>query len=311
MNSLVSIYSVPWDLTTTFRSGTANAPDMIHSVIHQLDDYHPFHSSPIEFSFHPVHPQILKSQQSLFSKSRYIMPKLNKNESLSDKESLDLNQINHAHERLHELVFEDTYRLINSNAPLILCGGEHGVGLGYLNALAKIHSSFSILHIDAHMDCRVQYFGFDFSHASTISHYSQIDSVSSISQVGIRDYSFEEMEFQKHSNVTFHHFLDYDIHQKMFQGKLWHDICLDISSTLTEHVFISLDVDGLMPYLAHNTGTPVPGGITYNQLTYLLHKIHQQKNIIGAELVEVNSINHSVDHIFGSRLLHLLAGCVV
>ena len=311
MNSSVHVYSVPWDLTTSFRTGTANAPDMIQSVIHQLDDYHPFHNKPIEFSFHPVHPQILKSQQSLFSKSRFIISKLNHNKSLTPQDVTDLNQINYEHQNLHEFVFEDTYRLLKTNTPLILCGGEHGVGLGYLKALAKTYSSFSILHIDAHMDCRVQYFGFDFSHASTIAHYSQIDSVSSITQVGIRDYSFEELEFQKDAKVPFHHFFDYDIHQQLFQGKLWHDICLEISSSLSKHVFISLDVDGLMSYLAPNTGTLVPGGITYNQLIYLLDKVHERNDIIGAELVGVSSIKQSNDHIYGSRLLHLLAGCVV
>jgi len=39
--------------------------------------------------------------------------------------------------------------------------------------------------------------------------------------------------------------------------------------SLPDHVYISLDIDGLSPDLCPNTGTPVPGGLTFQQVDYL------------------------------------------
>ena len=74
----------------------------------------------------------------------------------------------------------------------------------------------------------------------------------------------------------------------MFEGVLWSDICDQIVATLSDNVFISLDVDGLMAYLCPTTGTPVPGGLSYNQLVYLLERVCGSRKVIGSELVEIN-----------------------
>ena len=48
-SSLVRVLSVPWDVTSTYRSGSHQSPRLIQSVMHQLDSNHPF--SDHEFSF--------------------------------------------------------------------------------------------------------------------------------------------------------------------------------------------------------------------------------------------------------------------
>ena len=284
----ISVVCVPWDVTSTFHSGSAQSPQRIESVMHQLDDSHPFSSNVFPVQFLSSNPAVSQLQDEFKASSKSIIDVLNQRGTLSELQVQQRDQINQASVQLNALVFNDVLPLLDS--PLILCGGEHGVGVGYIQALAKKHASFSILQLDAHMDCRVAYFGYAHSHASVMTHYASFNSVSSITQVGVRDYAKEECQFQEASSTDFHVFSDYEIHKKCFQGVSWYD--------------------GLMTYLCPSTGTPVPGGSSYNQSVYLLDQLTSMKTVIGAELVEVNTVlDNDWDATVGARLIHLLAGC--
>ena len=67
-----------------------------------------------------------------------------------------------------------------------------------------------------------------------------------------------------------------------------------------------------MPYLCPNTGTPVAGGLTYNQVSYFFEVLYHSHPIIGAELVEVSGkSNAQYDASIGAQLLQLMAGMLV
>ncbi|MFA7033765.1 MAG: arginase family protein, partial [Bacteroidales bacterium] len=68
----------------------------------------------------------------------------------------------------------------------------------------------------------------------------------------------------------------------------------------------SFDVDGLSPDLCPNTGTPVPGGLSYNQADYLLHRVASSREIIGFDLCEVGPGEDEWDANVGARLLFKL-----
>lgn len=307
-SSQIFVYSVPWDVTVTYRSGSHQSPGFIQSSMAQLDDQHPFSNHPIQLSFLPVNSAIVDLQYEYKPVSSSIIDTLNHQKDLTSRQQQQLADVNRASCELNQMVLNDIHPHMSS--PIILCGGEHGVGVGYIESLSKRYDSFSILQIDAHMDCRVQYFGYDYSHASVMTHYANHSAVSGITQVGIRDYASVETHFQAKSSTPFHVFSDYFLHQQLFQGQSWHVVCQHILGTLSECVFISLDVDGLMAYLCPATGTPVPGGVSYNQLVYLFELVSKTKHVIGAELVEVNSSSASDWNAdVGARLLFLLAGC--
>jgi agmatinase len=48
-----------------------------------------------------------------------------------------------------------------------------------------------------------------------------------------------------------------------------------------------LDIDGLDPAFAPGTGTPEPGGLTYQQVTDLIFAVGRCRKVIGADVVEV------------------------
>ena len=128
-----------------------------------------------------------------------------------------------------------------------------------------------------------------------------ITQLKKIVQVGIRDYSKEEAD-RVASEPRVIQFPWETITHRMFEGHSWEDICDDIIRSLPQKVHISLDVDGLDPSYCPHTGTPVPGGLSYDQMTYLLQQLHTKKKIIGFDLVEVG--DHQWDGNVGARLLY-------
>ena len=140
-----------------------------------------------------------------------------------------------------------------------------------------------------------------------MTHYSTTKGLESITQVGIRDYDVTEIEFQQSSNTVFNVFKDYDIHKRLFEGDNWRSICKDIIKLLPNNLFISLDIDGLSPELSPGTGTPAPGGISFNQCLYLLEMIIQEKTIIGAEVVEICNDHSDWGATVGARFLSIIA----
>ena len=81
-------------------------------------------------------------------------------------------------------------------------------------------------------------------------------------------------------------------------------------------MYISLDVDGLSIENCPNTGTPVPGGLSFSEVAYLLEAVKNAgKKIVGFDLVEVNpgenKTEDSIDSIVGMRLLYLLSGLML
>ena len=72
---------------------------------------------------------------------------------------------------------------------------------------------------------------------------------------------------------------------------------------------MSVDIDGLDPVLCPNTGTPVPGGLQFEELMYLLNQIKESgKQVIGFDLCEVAPGDSDWDGNVGARVLFQLCG---
>ena len=171
--------------------------------------------------------------------------------------------------------------------------------------------NFGVLQLDAHCDLRAGYLENDFSHASVMYHVSQMPSVKRLVQVGVRDYCEEEVDFIKNSQGKIKTFFDHEIKDQLFQGKSWQSLCKKIGNALPDKIYISFDIDVLTPDLCPNTGTPVPGGLSFEQVSYLFQTLHQMgKQIIGFDLVEIGKDTSSLkwDAKVASRILYQLCG---
>ena len=107
-----------------------------------------------------------------------------------------LKEVNAGSIFLNDWVYTQTKDLLDSGKLVVLLGGDHSTPFGYFKAIAEKHGSFGILQIDAHCDLRVCYENFKYSHASIMYNtIEEIPAVSTIVQVGIRDYCEEEWDY--------------------------------------------------------------------------------------------------------------------
>jgi agmatinase len=66
-----------------------------------------------------------------------------------------------------------------------------------------------------------------------------------------------------------------------------------ILDSLTEQVYITVDIDVFDPAFAPGTGTPEPGGLDWFQVTEILRRVCETKNVVGADIVEVSPLGGS------------------
>ena len=72
---------------------------------------------------------------------------------------------------------------------------------------------------------------------------------------------------------------------------------------LPQKVYISFDIDGLNPELCPNTGTPVPGGLSWYQTLNLFESVAKQRQIIGFDIMEFAPIEGFHAYDFAASLL--------
>ena len=314
--SEIVIIAVPWEVTVSYGSGASEGPEAILEASYQVDllhqEYPNLWKQGIFLDETPSH--WLTNSEVYKTKAQTIIEALENGISIENDPYLTqlLAEINAACLDLHTEVEQKVTHWLSKGKKVVLLGGDHSTPLGYYKALAKKYSSFGILHIDAHMDLRIGYEGFTYSHASIMYNALQLPEVSKIVQVGIRDFSEEEVGVIQNNSSKIKVFTDSDLKKHQFEGKTWQQQCDEIITQLPENVCISFDIDGLSPLFCPNTGTPVPGGLQYEQATYLLSKVAESnKKIIGFDLVEVAPSPTQTDDWdgnVGARLLFHLCG---
>jgi agmatinase len=310
---------VPWEVTVSYRNGTARGPEHIFESSLQVDLYDPDVADGWKKGFYmqPIDKNILKKSDYLRQCAELIISCLVEGGNVAENEQLSgkLREVNQGGAWLVDWVYQTTLDLLRKGKKVGLVGGDHSTPLGFVKALASIHDSFGILQIDAHADLRKAYEGFTYSHASIMYNVlEQVPQVSRLVQMGIRDYCDEELMLIRSNQRIATHF-DQDIRDRQFEGATWQQVCNDIIGDLPQKVYISFDIDGLDPKLCPNTGTPVPGGFDTAQIIYLLRQLHASgRELIGFDLNEVSTGEHSqdgIDSIVGARMLYKLCNYMV
>jgi agmatinase len=87
--------------------------------------------------------------------------------------------------------------LVHGKIPVML-GGEHSISLGAVQAMQEKYPALSVLQLDAHADLRDSYQGSPYSHAAVAR---RIAEICPLVQVGIRSMSVEEAVFMAAGTV--------------------------------------------------------------------------------------------------------------
>ena len=287
----IVIIPVPWDATASYKKGTAKGPQAILDSSTQLDFYHPRLDQAFNTKVFmaPISEQWVEINEELSASSIQYLDKLEHigKEAMKEFDGL-IEQINRASASLTENLKERCLNLISKGKIPAVLGGEHSVPLGLIQALNESYESFGVLQIDAHADLRVAYEAFEQSHASIMHNVlASCTNMTKLVQVGIRDISDAEVK-RINLDSRIQTFYDWNLKESAYKGNSWEEICQTIASSLPQNIYISFDIDGLNPELCPNTGTPVPGGLDFSQIAFLLSTLnHRGKRIIGFDLNEV------------------------
>jgi agmatinase len=307
-NADIVIVPVPWEVTVSYKDGTARGPETILEASAQVDLF--VKDIPdawkLGVAMLPVPQNLYEENRKLRTLAAQYIQALNEDTETVDNPVLD--KINEACENLNIYVKNTTLKQIKEGKLVGLLGGDHSTPLGFLRALSERYDRFSILQIDAHADLRKAYEGFTYSHASIMYNALKLPAVAKLVQVGIRDYCEEEVMVMQRAAGRVVTFFDEDIKTHQYEGKSWDAICNAIIKELPELIYISFDIDGLDPKLCPNTGTPVAGGFQFHEVQHLIKKLVKSgKRIIGFDLNEVApGDNNEWDANVGARLLYTL-----
>ena len=299
------ILPVHLDVTTSYGAGTANAPDLILDESTQLDLSLTNVNEPWKLKLALGDRIVSKDKNDSYRvKAKNRIEKLEAGNKADEEELADVNSFC---AEVHQSIEGVSRELLTFEKLVGIVGGDHSSPLGLIKALSP-KESFGILQIDAHMDLRKAYEGFDYSHASIMNNALKEEGVQSLTQVGIRDFCEEEELFIKKAEKPIHAFYDSAMYAERAGGATWKQQVDQIIDTLPDQVYISFDIDGLDPSLCPNTGTPVPGGVSFNQANLLLEEVVRAgKKIVGFDLCEVG--NGAFDANVGARVLYRL--CVL
>ena len=155
-----------------------------------------------------------------------------------------------------------------------LLGGEHLVTLGAVRAAAKAHPDLHILHFDAHADLRADYLGSPLSHACVLRRCHELVGDGRIWQFGIR--SGDKAEFDWGKGHVFTHKFDLE------------GLGEALDALQGKPVYLTVDLDVLDPSVFPGTGTPEPGGVSFDALRRAVTDACRRLKIVAADVNELS-----------------------
>jgi agmatinase len=174
-------------------------------------------------------------------------------------------------------------KIISENKFPLVLGGEHSITPGSIKPFVEKYNELTILHFDAHADLREEYNGEKFSHACAIKRCLDNENVKVVS-FGIRNLSASEINFYNNHRKKIEIFWAKD-------KKNW-DMNRISEIFLNKNVYITFDVDGFDSSIMPATGTPEPGGFTWDDVIPIIKTVCKNSNIVGADINELAPIKN-------------------
>lgn len=173
-----------------------------------------------------------------------------------------------------------TRKVLDSNVIPVVLGGDHSISIPVVKALDKFED-LTVIQIDAHLDWTDSKDGQRYGNGSPMRRISEMEHVGNIIQIGLRGMgSSSKKDFEDANNYGCH--LVTAKEAKSMEITTLLENLPDI-----ENCFVTIDIDGLDISIAPGTGSPSPGGLSFEWLTEFLEGISKKGNVIGFDLVEV------------------------
>ncbi len=241
------LFGCPFDGTASYQAGSRFAPNAIREASQAIETYSP-------------------------SQNRDLA-----NLSICDLGDLELPFGNT--ERALNLIGTAITNLLNDHKIPITLGGEHLITFPIIKAFCEQCPDLMVIHLDAHADLRDEYLGERFSHATVMRRVLELVGESNLIQIGIRSGTEEEFALAERIGCR------YEIGGSNLE-QLHSVLGVIKEKTANKNIYLSLDLDILDPATLPGTGTPEPGGLSFNQLIGIL-SVFQAAKVAGMDMVEL------------------------
>ncbi|MDP2344732.1 MAG: agmatinase family protein [Deltaproteobacteria bacterium] len=313
----VVVVPVPFEATVSYREGTARGPQAILLASHQVDLFDADVGRPYErgIAMLEVPAWMADLNEEARGAALAVIDAQIEGETPDEKE---VAVVDAAGERVNAWVQERVTWILEQGKLPVVVGGDHSVPFGAIAACARKlgDKPLGVLHLDAHCDLREAYEGFQWSHASIMKNVLDRIPTTKLVQLGIRDFGDAELDVVRAHPERIVTYFDVQLREARLEGT-FRALADRIVENLPPDVYLSFDVDGLDPALCPSTGTPVPGGLSFDEiLAVLAALVASGRRVIGLDLVEVappddlddDQLGDCFDANVGARLLYKMIG---
>lgn len=242
------IFGVPFDVTSTYRTGARFGPNAIRQASLNIETYS-FRTS-------------------------------------IDVEDLKLHDLGDLHistatEKTLEKIELVVKSILEAKKTPIIIGGEHTITLGIMKGLGVKASKTTIVSFDAHLDLRNEFLGLKLSHTTFMRRINEEVKPAEIIEVGTRAVCKEELAYAKKAGIEF-------LTAQQIRKEGNEKIAKQLKEKLAEYknIYLSIDMDVLDPAYAPAVQNPEPEGLEIHALLDILCNVCD-KRVIGFDVVEV------------------------
>jgi agmatinase/guanidinopropionase len=268
----VAIVGVPYDGSTSYRSGTRFGPRSIREQSMLLWGY----NNALE-----VAP---------FKKLNAI--------DYGDVDVVPVDVVD-----THKAIEREVGPIVQANVKVIALGGDHSIALPLLRAHHKKFGKMAVIHFDAHPDTWNREFGdHPYSHGTPFRRAieEELIDTSAYIQIGIRGPTAGPQDY-KDALALGARMITIDEAMHIGLSAILAEIKQRVSD---KPAYVTLDIDSIDPAFAPGTGTPEVGGFSSYQMLQMVRGL-KGLNLVGFDLVEVSPpFDHSgITAILASNLV--------
>ena len=245
------IFGVPFDATSTYRTGARFGPNAIRQASLNIETY--------------------SLRAAIDAEDLAIHDLGDLHASISPKRTVHM---------LRLVVAE----LLAAKKIPIAIGGEHTITLGIMKGLLEKAKKTALVSFDAHLDLRKEFMDLTLSHTTFMRVINEEVRPAKIIEVGTRAVCIEEIAYAEKSGIDF--FSSQQIREK---GVAQITKMLKKELAPFKSVYLTIDMDVLDPAFAPAVQNPEPGGLETHMLIDIVCGLCDWR-IIGLDVLEVTPV---------------------
>jgi len=242
-----AVLGVPFDATSTYRSGARFGPNAIRQASLNIETYSFRTGLDVE------------------------------NLRLHDLGDLHVSTDTRKTLNILELVIRD---IIKTKVPVTI-GGEHTITLGIAKGFGSKIPKTAVVSFDAHLDLRNEFLGLKLSHTTFMRRINEETKPAKIIEVGTRSVCKEELAYAKKAGIEF-----LTTQQIRKEGSQQVAERLKEKLAECEHIYLSIDMDVLDPAYAPAVQNPEADGLEMHVLLDILESICDTR-VMGFDVLEI------------------------